>query len=966
MPESGIQWSSTNGHMQVGIEVRWSTIGANTTQVDIWIDYWAKVISYGMDDNQTLRLTGWSNGSTYDYHMYAPYGGTVSKLVKTRKIDNAPVGYSGNNSYDFGVNLDGAYDGSNPSKTYNWTIPNRPASAPGAPNVSWSGITKDSVVVSCSTPPSNGSTITDYDIQVDNNSNFSSPVTTYTGRGTTVSGLAPGTRYYLRARAQNSVGESTWGATEYFTTSADVPNTAGSPTFSSVTDTSATISYATPGNNGSSIIGYDVQLAKNSGFTSGVINLRDWSSPAYPSGLTPATRYYVRVRAENSVGNGNWSSTRDFTTGSTPPSVPTSVSIGSIDQTDLTVSWGVPSNSGGTAVTSYRVLLATNSAFTQNVKSFDTTSRSKLFTGLRSDIIYYAKVRANNAAGSGDYSATQSSATLDATPVITYPFQDASATSSQGYPRVTLSSEGLDSNSDIQVQFSQSGTFASDVTTVTYHVVGYSTSSSYTIEDESVYLKTGTWYARAKAIQTDSSRETPWSSTRTFLQSHTPSALTSSPTGGDVAQYQSDVEFTFGFNDSAGAKDNQTAYHLVVEVSSDGTSVVDTGKTALTTVPPNTISSVTAAISDVYKNVELRWRVMLWDVGDTPSAWSGYGLFTLAEEPSVTVSSPAEGVVLLSGAPTISWSSVFSLSATQASAQISIMESSSSEIVFVGDVTGEIFSITPDSVVLSNLNDYFAIVEVTDSNNVIGSDTVNFSTEYEAPDPIEYNTDSSEIDTAGYLRIDWYGAVADDTFAAWRVYRRKLESTGWTLITRIADESIREYYDYMIKAGDNYIYSVTQTAIRSGEIVESPVGYRLDGSSTVTENRSEIVNVSTYWIIDPMENANSVYLPGVNSDNSVLEFETATYTIIGRGRHRDYGDELGYSGQLECKIRGLDRPNDTRLAIEKLRRTNRTYYLRTPFGRLFPVALGNLSWTPLTGTGTAEMGDLSIPYEEVR
>jgi hypothetical protein len=51
--------------------------------------------------------------------------------------------------------------------------------------------------------------------------------------------------------------------------------------------------------------------------------------------------------------------------------------------------------------------------------------------------------------------------------------------------------------------------------------------------------------------------------------------------------------------------------------------------------------------------------------------------------------------------------------------------------------------------------------------------------------------------------------------------------------------------------------------------------------------------------------------------------------------------------------------------MEAIRRSKETYYLRTPFGQLIPVALGNLGWTPIAGVGTSEMGDMSIPYEEV-
>ncbi|PZM90185.1 MAG: hypothetical protein DIU79_14470, partial [Actinobacteria bacterium] len=65
---------------------------------------------------------------------------------------------------------------------------------------------------------------------------------------------------------------------------------------------------------GSSITGYDVQRATNSAFSSNVVTVQDNASPYTFTGLVPNTQYWVRVRARNAQGAGDWSPSRSFTT----------------------------------------------------------------------------------------------------------------------------------------------------------------------------------------------------------------------------------------------------------------------------------------------------------------------------------------------------------------------------------------------------------------------------------------------------------------------------------------------------------------------------------------------------------------------------------------------------------------------------------------------------------------------------
>lgn len=131
------------------------------------------------------------------------------------------------------------------------------------------------------------------------------------------------------------------------------------------------------------------------------------------------------------------------------------------------------------------------------------------------------------------------------------------------------------------------------------------------------------------------------------------------------------------------------------------------------------------------------------------------------------------------------------------------------------------------------------------------------------------------------------------------------------------------------------------------------------------ENRTFRIVCTNYWIIAPDAPDLTMMIPSVTAAPMTEEYESETFGIIGRGRHRDYGDRLGYTGTLSFQVRKPESPSTVRLGVEALRFAQETYFLRTPFGQLFSVALGNPSWTPLAGVGEAEMGDMDLPFEEV-
>lgn len=766
--------------------------------------------------------------------------------------------------------------------------------------------------------------------------------------------------YTVAAQISGSYLGATPSAQVSFSLPARPPNVPTAPGLSitNVTTNSAQINVSAADGRGSAITSYLVQVSSTSSFNSVVATL---GGTGVVTGLSPNTTYWVRARAHNGVGDGPFSGTQSFTTGATVPGVPTAVSSSAVSQSSANVSWTAPGANGGSAITGYDVQYATDANFSVGVVVKPFTASPGALTGLTPGTKYWARVRTKNAVGASAYSASINFTTLTGTPTILSPAQNEQRQSALA--SVVVSAQGIASDRTITVQLSQDSSFTTGVHTLTQNPGGATANNQYTLSD-SFYLVSGTWYARAKVTNNTTGFITPWSPIITWTEAHIPSTSVVTPTGGGTASYIPSVPFTFRFSDAAGAGDNMTAYQIVLENNNNGTVVFDSGKVAQTAASGANVT-VNVAIDPSLKNVSLRWKVKVWDKGDTASAYSAYNVFSLADTPVVSIITPAPSLPVDNGSPTFSWTVSIPSGGTQKSAAVDVYDASTAVLVWHGDVVGAATDITPPVVVLQNVHNYTFTVKVTDTVGLSTTATGSFSTSYQAPDSITYSVDASGADELGYIKVDFTNALADDQFAAWKIYRMEVGGE-WELIATITDITVRTYNDYMLAAGKQYLYSATQVATRSGALLESPVGFWLnDADQPVIESRVCDVDLTHYWIINPDDTLLSVRLLGVTKNSITEEYEKETYQIIGRGRHTDYGDRLGYTGTLTCQVRTLERPSSFKKKIEDLRRANETYYLRDPFGALFQVSLGNLSWDPVAGVGTAEMGDLQIPWEEV-
>jgi hypothetical protein len=144
-----------------------------------------------------------------------------------------------------------------------------------------------------------GGTASSWQVQYSLNSDYSS-ATTITSSGTsTISGLTAGAKYYVRARGVNSFGNGAYGATGSIT----LP--LGAPTLNSFTQNASgglVASWSAPSPS-TGLTGYRLQIATNSGFTTGVQNIELGNVLTYTkTGLSGGRLYYARVAAVSALG----------------------------------------------------------------------------------------------------------------------------------------------------------------------------------------------------------------------------------------------------------------------------------------------------------------------------------------------------------------------------------------------------------------------------------------------------------------------------------------------------------------------------------------------------------------------------------------------------------------------------------------------------------------------------------------
>lgn len=463
-------------------------------------------------------------------------------------------------------------------------------------------------------------------------------------------------------------------------------------------------------------------------------------------------------------------------------------------------------------------------------------------------------------------------------------------------------------------------------------------------------LTAGTWYIKAASV--DELGVFTFGGTTSFVVYHPPSAINLTPTGGLAVSYGAgNITFDWDFS-SASSSQSQTAYQVIVEDATTSAQLYDTGKITSTT------SSAVIAISASYKNIPLRWKVRVYDVGDTVGSYSDYAVFLLGDGPSVNITAPASASVQTTPTPTVTWTPTFTGGRTQGQYQVNFY-SGSSVIYSSGWITGTTTTFNPPSPGLTNNGSWVVEVKVRDSAGLEGSDTNAFTTAWTAPATVvTRSVDTTTYDTLGYATVTWTTTgIVDAESVGWRVYRRLLGENDWTLLgTSTTVGTTLTMQDRFVGANVAYEYDVRQIANRFGTIVEgasNPVGVTIVGSH--------------YWLLHATDSFYDVQLSLVVSDNITDENESQEIKLLGRGRKMEYGTRWGYSGTLTCQIRdqGGVTAREIVQRIKTLKDQRTELYLRNPFGDVWLVDVADIGFDRMAGVSTREFGTITIPYKEL-
>ena len=161
-----------------------------------------------------------------------------------------------------------------------------------------------------------------------------------------------------------------------------------------------TVSYSLPSSS-SAILEYQIEYAKNSGFTGSTVISAATSLSKAISDLDKNSTYYFRVRARNTDGWGEWSDTVNKAIPDVPSKMATPTTAFTTPAT-ITVSFVAPSSDGGSPLSGYDVQYSTTSDFAQvTTRSLDS---SPLVLNNLTPNAYYFRVRAKNLVGEGPWS----------------------------------------------------------------------------------------------------------------------------------------------------------------------------------------------------------------------------------------------------------------------------------------------------------------------------------------------------------------------------------------------------------------------------------------------------------------------------------------------------------------------------------------------------------------------------------
>lgn len=288
-------------------------------------------------------------------------------------------------------------------------VAKRPAAKPSKPGTpTATSVDQDGAKINMTLPASNGAEITDTGFWIFTQASGGTAVATdgkeNTNTAWTANGLNAGTDYWAEVAAKNSVGWSDRSARVKFTTSAaNKPSQPSVASISSITKSSATATGSAPATNGSTITGYQWQVATDENFANVILDKTQSSLTLSITGLSTYKRYYVRYRANSNVGSSSWADDATFLTSADVPNKPGKPVADPIQSDRATITLPAASTRGS-AVTGIQLQVSADPAFGSTVYDVTNLTSTREVTSLVDGTEYFMRQRANSALGYSDWS----------------------------------------------------------------------------------------------------------------------------------------------------------------------------------------------------------------------------------------------------------------------------------------------------------------------------------------------------------------------------------------------------------------------------------------------------------------------------------------------------------------------------------------------------------------------------------
>lgn len=291
------------------------------------------------------------------------------------------------------------------------------ASAPTSPMLT--PVTPTSMSVTFAAPTDDGgSAITTYISELATNNTFTANRQTRTGTSPhTYTGLSPDTAYFARVLAVNGANGTTtngaWSSTMQNSTASGisgVPN----PDVYNLSARSISVSAAVVNDAGATPVEYLYQISTSTGFSPLVYNVQNEVRVRTGIPLLPATTYFIRARSANPNGTSAFSATETFTTPTATALAPIDFRMTGATNTSVSLAWLAPLDTGGLPLTNYSVDYSLSSSPYVPIGTRNTVGTGTTFvlgtpnsetSILLPDTTYFVRVRANNSAGGGVWSA---------------------------------------------------------------------------------------------------------------------------------------------------------------------------------------------------------------------------------------------------------------------------------------------------------------------------------------------------------------------------------------------------------------------------------------------------------------------------------------------------------------------------------------------------------------------------------